>query len=319
MKDIIIITSYTPDFEREELLRNFINSIDTTNFDIMVVSHTRLPDDLYEKVNYFIFDKENKVLTDINSKYTMFWSNNEFSLETTEARRFNHFIACYKLFFLGINAARDLKYEKAHVIEYDSLVNSMEHLEENSRLLDVHSLVYYQTDYSPSLISFPMAFNLKKIREEWFGLDEEKVLSTHAKTIEDWELDLVLKEKTAFARSYKDLRLKDPSIDKPMVYSLYHSYGDNVWLCPVVDINDDLIFFSENNFPTHLEIDILINQKERVGVSLHPGNWNLLNLGEFEKITYLSVIKNKTDIINYDFNIIDKQLYKEKNQLKGNK
>ena len=76
---------------REEgLLRNFVNEIDTTNFDIMVVSHTRLPDDLYDKVNYFVFDKENELLTDLDSKYEVFWANPYFRVMTTEARKFNH-------------------------------------------------------------------------------------------------------------------------------------------------------------------------------------------------------------------------------------
>ena len=48
------------DYEREELLRKFVNQIDNTNFDIMVVSHSRLPDDLYEKVDYFILIKKMK-------------------------------------------------------------------------------------------------------------------------------------------------------------------------------------------------------------------------------------------------------------------
>ena len=44
MKDLIIINSYTPDYEREELLRSFVKQIDKTDFDLMVVSHSRLPD-----------------------------------------------------------------------------------------------------------------------------------------------------------------------------------------------------------------------------------------------------------------------------------
>lgn len=312
MKDIIIITAYTPDFEREGLLRNFVNSIDTTNFDLMVVSHSRLPDDLYDKVDYFIFDKENEVLTDLDSKYLMYWSNGDFALETSEARRFNHFIACYKLFFVGMNAARNLGYEKAHVIEYDTGLTNMDHFRFNSRLLDDHSVVYYKTDYTPALISFPMAFNLKTIREEWFEFDKEKIKSFPAKTIEDYELYLLNQEEKAFARDCKNLDNKE----RGMTINLYGSYGDNVWLCPLVDKNDNLVFFANNSFNTPLDVDILVNENKRVNVSLLPGHWRLFDLGVFEQITHLSIIKNKTEIINYDFNVIDKQLYKEKNYVK---
>ena len=33
IKDLIIISAYTPDFKREELMRSFINQIDKTNYD----------------------------------------------------------------------------------------------------------------------------------------------------------------------------------------------------------------------------------------------------------------------------------------------
>ena len=64
MKDLFLITAYTPDDERKNLLRDFISSIDKKLFDIMVVSHSSIPEDIINKVNYFIYDSSNVLLTD---------------------------------------------------------------------------------------------------------------------------------------------------------------------------------------------------------------------------------------------------------------
>ncbi len=45
LKDLFLITAYTPDDERKNLLRDFISSIDKKLFDIMVVSHSSIPED----------------------------------------------------------------------------------------------------------------------------------------------------------------------------------------------------------------------------------------------------------------------------------
>lgn len=310
MKDLIIINSYTPDFEREGLLRNFVNEIDTTNYDVMVVSHSRLPDDLYKKVDYFIFDRENEVLTDIEFKHPMWWGCDEFNLETTEARRFNHFIAAYKLFVVGINAARNLGYKKAHIIEYDTSVVNMSHFDENSKLLDEYNVVFYKTDYTPEVISFPMSFNIKGIREEWFELDKEKVKSIHYKTIEDYELYLLHKEKKTFARDYRSLQ------NGSITINLYASYGDNTWLCPLVDLNDNLIFFAQNNSKETMRVDLLVNDHYRISIDLVPELWYTRLLGGYKEVTKLLVIKSEEEVIKYDFNTIDKELFKQKNYIR---
>ena len=142
MKDLFLITAYTPDDERKDLLRNFVSSIDRELFDVMVVSHSSIPEDVINKINYFIYDSSNILLTDVEYKYLMFYGNEKFNITTTENRPFNHFLAAWKLVTLGLSNAKNEGYKKVHCIEYDTELSSLDEFIENSSLLDRHSLVY---------------------------------------------------------------------------------------------------------------------------------------------------------------------------------
>lgn len=313
MKDLIIINSYTPDYEREELLRKFVNQIDKTNFDIMVVSHSRLPDDLYEKVEYFIFDKENEVLTNIESKYSSWWGNESFQIHTTESRKFNHSVAAYKLFFIGINNAKILGYKKAHIIEYDTLLNDMSHFNDNSKLLDNYSVIYYKTNYTPALISFPMSFNLHKLNEEWFKLQKHKIINSDYKTLEDLEIFLLKQQQDTYYKSHETL--KDGSIK----INLYASFGKEIWTCPLVDENNDLILFVNNKNKEDLKVKVVINENTIKNLVTKPNHWSIIRLSNYENTNNLLIIKQDKEIIEYDFTKIDKDTYKIKNYIDSKK
>jgi hypothetical protein len=111
-KDLILILNYSPDNKRQELLRNLINNINNYEFDIMIVTHSFVPQDISDKVDYVIYEKENLLLTDIKSKYTMEFVNDDFSVKTTECKKYNHGFAVLRLILLGLKSAKKLSAKK---------------------------------------------------------------------------------------------------------------------------------------------------------------------------------------------------------------
>lgn len=319
MKDLFLITAYTPDDERKDLLRNFVSSIDRELFDVMVVSHSSIPEDVINKINYFIYDSSNILLTDVEYKYLMFYGNEKFNITTTENRPFNHFLAAWKLVTLGLSNAKNEGYKKVHCIEYDTELSSLDEFIENSSLLDRHSLVYYSTNYQPSIISFPISFHLDKINEQWFICDEEdlknQLLTKHIKTIEDHELKILANEPNKLKKSH--LLLSENNIK----INTYYSGGEDIWVTPVVDKNNNLIVFSYNP-RQHLtkkdilvyNIKILVNDEFYTNYDNKLGGWHLTFVKNFDKIKNLTIIRNNKKIVNYDFNKIDKQQFKELNR-----
>lgn len=319
MKDLLLITAYTPDDERKNLLRDFVSSVDKKLFDIMVVSHSSIPEDVINKINYFIFDSSNILLTDFEYKYTMFYSNNNFSIYTTENRPFNHFLAAWKLVTLGLTNAKNEGYKKVHCIEYDTKLLSMDEFVENSHLLDNNDLIFYSTDYQPSIISFPMSFNLDKINEQWFTYNEtdlkESLLSGYIKTIEDHELKILANEPNKLGKPHYNLEQQDIKIN------LHYSGGEDIWVVPVVDKEDNLLIFSWNRHQTLVKenissynIKILVDNKDYIDYDNHLGAWHLNPIKNINEIQNLTIIRNNKKIVTYDFNKIDKNKFKNLNK-----
>tara|TARA_R110002153_G_C13322688_1_gene497245 strand:- start:962 stop:1930 length:969 start_codon:yes stop_codon:yes gene_type:complete len=319
MKDLFLITTYAPDNLRRDMLRNFVNSINKDLFDIMVVSHSSIPEDIIDNINYFIYDADNSLLTDVEYKYQMYFNTEHFKVLSTENRPFNHTLAALKLVTLGLSTARTEGYEKVHCIEYDTDLKSDKEFIENSQLLDDYSLVYYQTDYVPDLISFPVSFNVNKINNQWFEFDKDYlkkwVENDPFKTIENYERLLISKE-NFYSKFYTNLK------DNGVIINLYFSGGEDVWITPIVNNDNKLFIFSWNKSNTLkvkdielYNIKIIVNNKSYHGWDLRLNAWGLRDLGEFNDIDTLTVIRNNIKIVDYDFNKINRDKYKSLNYI----
>jgi len=72
MKDLILITNYSNTPEKQEILRNLVNQISQQKdfFDLLLVSHTTIPEDVQSKCNYTIYDYKNELLYDLDLRNT---------------------------------------------------------------------------------------------------------------------------------------------------------------------------------------------------------------------------------------------------------
>jgi hypothetical protein len=322
MKDLILIPTYAPDNQRKEILRNFVKSINKDIFDIMVVSHSSIPTDIIENTDYFIYDSKNILLTDTKYKYTMYYTQGTMEVVSTENRPFNHFLAALKLVTLGLSTARNEGYTKVHCIEYDTELNSDQEFLDNSILLEEYSLVYYNTDYTPNLISFPVSFHLDKIKEKWFEFDID-VLKTWTenntfKTIENYE-NIIIANENAYSKFYTSL------LENGVKINTFYSGGEDIWVTPVVDVNDDLILFSWNKHNTLnltdievYNIKVIINNETYFNLDLNLGVWRVDTLGDFDSIDTLTILRNNKKIVNYDFTQISKEEYRISNYIINN-
>ena len=63
MKDLIMISSYCNTKEKEEVLRNLVSQVNgqKDKFDLMIVSHSVVPDDISNKCDLVLYDKKNQI------------------------------------------------------------------------------------------------------------------------------------------------------------------------------------------------------------------------------------------------------------------
>ena len=73
-KELILIVAYCPNKERKEILFDFLKQLQMfrCSYDILVASHTPLDVNFFEYFDYFYYDKNNVILTDIDFKKLIF-------------------------------------------------------------------------------------------------------------------------------------------------------------------------------------------------------------------------------------------------------
>ena len=108
---------------------------------------------------------------------------------------------------------------------------------------------------------------------------------------------------------------------KDIKINTYYSGGEDIWVTPVIDKNNNLVVFSYN--PTqHLtkkdillyNVKILVNDEFYTNYDNKLGGWHLTFVKNFDEIKKLTIIRNNKKIVNYDFSKIDKEKFKQLNR-----
>jgi hypothetical protein len=124
MKNIIIIGTYPNDSYKLDMLNDCINRVKPLGYDIMVVSHYPIPEEIQSKVNYVLYDSENiKVYGELMPKWKYY--TDEFSItknnDDVDCGDGGHILAVTKNINNGINYAGILNYDFFFYMEYDNL------------------------------------------------------------------------------------------------------------------------------------------------------------------------------------------------------
>lgn len=117
MKSLFIIDTYPSTDIQKDLLRDCIERLKKTEFDIMVVSHLPIPKEIQEMVDYVIYDSDNSFLPGEMTPF--FW----VTLFDNMFRVFNsgHTLAITRNMQNSLLMSKSLGYEFFYFMEYDVL------------------------------------------------------------------------------------------------------------------------------------------------------------------------------------------------------
>lgn len=316
-KDLILITAYTPDTNRQELLRKLVNKINKDTFDIMISSHSFIPNDVFEKVDYFVYEKNNDLDFEIDKKFSFYYFNELFEIKTTEVKKFNHFKAVIRHISSGLIYAKKLGYNFVHYFEYDSLIEDDCELIDNSKLLNTYSAVFYSLPHLPFPNS-PLSLNLNKISESWFDLDNNKYEEflnnpSSTKLGEEYEWILLSEKEDIFKKDYNSLR------EKNIFVGLNEDLEDNKWIVPIYNSSDDtLSIFSwvETQQDLNSEVYVILNETHLFKLNRnYLYGWTMTQMGKKEDIQSIKIIVNNIVRRSYNFDKIDINTYIKYNYL----
>lgn len=300
MNSIILITAYCPDDYREGILRNLVNSLQDSPYDLMIVSHTPIPLDIQKKVDFAIYDKKNEILTDwdmLNQPW--FNPGDKRRIQSSFLSKKNTHLAIWRMVILGLFTSKSLGYTKLHHIEYDCEINNTSEFKSNDQLLETHNSVIY-VDKKPTVDSilfgsFQSLFlphlhpKLNTLDEEWI---KQLIRDASSKSPELMFQQLLEEQGKVY---YKDRDLLESSGNK---FGLIDGQVGNQfipWGVPFYDKLTNQIGFVVWNTKNEdgVKHQIIINGDKMHDVPFTPYNhWRMEFLGDFDSIESLLIIEN---------------------------
>ena len=314
MKDLILIGAYCPDYEREKLLNDCVDSLQRcrNDYDILISSHTEIPKYISQKVDYTFYDKNNDLITDLKYLNQPWFSPMDgMTILSTYIGKHSTYLAVYRLLIFGLGFAKMFKYKKVHYIEYDTVMNDLSELYDNSKLLDEYDNVVIQKeqrDYELNL-AWPMgnfmSFKVDKIDEIFTTYDKEKLLDilfkSDGKTNEKITNDVMkLNGNSIYVKDYDVIKNKD------ILFALSdktYKEENNYWVVPFYHTKEDMVYAIvwNNKDEDPIDVNFIINNDKIISFkNIKRYQWNISPIADISEINSILVLVNnqvKTHVI----------------------
>jgi hypothetical protein len=321
MKDLILITAYCPDDNRENILRDCVYSLSKfrEKYDIMIVSHTPIPVDIQKQVNYCFYDSKNEILTDWDLLNRPWFSPSDGrAIHSSFLSKKNTILAIWRMFILGFANAKNLGYTKVHQIEYDCKIVDDTEILSNSELLGSYdSVVYFdlKPDVENLLFGSFQSYYIPTMSNFLLELDEEGI-KEYVRTSDTKSPEVLLYRILSNGKIFEKNRdLLELNGNKFGVFDGQITNSLNSWSVPFYDEQDDHIYFIVWNTKVKegIKHQIILNKTKVVSIDLTPLNhWKIIDLGFFDDIKDIIVVENKQIRDTFSLNTEDEQMYFKK-------
>ena len=310
-KDLILITAYCPNKEKKEILFDFLKQLQKfrDKYDILVSSHTPLDTHFFDYFDYFYYDKNNVILTDIEYRQNGWFSPfDDYVIWSTYLGGGNTIKAILDLIIPSISIAKGLKYNKIHYIEYDTNITDDKELIGNSKLLDDYDYVIYNTEDTHKLVGAFFSFKTNSIIDEWKECNDEifknSYFGIYPKVPENILYNQITNQRKYIEKNYNDLKLNG------IETNIVHENRSN-WNVPFFDPKDSKLKFVSNNKTNYdYDVKVIVNNNLHNLGKINPSCWKIVNLlDNFYDVEHIIVLKNNEKILELFFDNIE---YKNK-------
>lgn len=307
-KDIILITAFCNNEHKTSTLRNLVGSIKKIGgFDILIASHSTLPQDIVSSVDYYFYDSKNILLTDFDLRSAS-WFDPDLNgkIHSIFVGFSNTHLAVWRILIFGNILAKFLGYNKVHHIEYDTEVNSLEELVENSKLLDSNDAVTYKIDdinHNGLLLGSIQSYRIDKLSEKLLTYDEEAIL-TMIRTAFVKSPEMLLKEIMHNGKTCIEKSVTNFSINGIKLATSKAKPEFPAWCFPYHDNKTKKLFFIAWNHEEleTLNIKIIYNNTNIHNITdLKPKFWRIIDLGNYGDAQEVIVLVNNKVRNVFDF------------------
>jgi hypothetical protein len=327
MKELILVGAYCPDDEREQLLNECINSLQgcRNEYDILICSHIEIPTYISKKVDYVFYDKNNDLITDLKYLNQPWFSPVDgMTILSTYIGENSTYLAVYRLLISGLGFAKMFKYKKVHYVEYDTIMNDLSELYDNSKLLDDYDNVVIQKEqrnYEEN-IAWPMgnfmSFKVDSIDELFTTYDKEKLLEilidSPSKTNEKITNDIMkMNGNTIYIKDYEQVKLKD------IQFALSNNTSKenmNYWTVPFYNTKEDkvsvIVWNNKDDEP--INVNFLVNNEKIITFKgVNKFEWRMGDIGDIDGIDSIITLVNGKEKNEIKFNNDLRETFKKTN------
>jgi len=332
MKELILIGAHCPDDEREKLLDECVNVLQRcrNQYDILICSHTEIPSYISQKVDYVFYDKNNDLITDMKYLNQPWFSPVDgMTILSTYIGQNSTYLAVYRLVTAGLGFAKMFNYKKVHYVEYDTIMNDLSELYDNSKLLDEYDNVVIQKeqkDYEEN-IAWPMgnfmSFKVDSINELFTSYDKEKLLeillNSPSKTNEKITNDIMkMNGNTIYIKDYEKVKLKD------IQFALSNNTSKetmNYWTVPFYNTKEDkvsvIVWNNKDDEPINVNF-IINNEKIITFKGVNKFEWKMGDIGDIDGIDSIITLVNGEKKNEIKFNNDLREIFKKTNYTQFN-
>ena len=294
MKNLIAVFTYCPDTERKLILTQFLNQIQCAREknDIIVVSHSELPEIVKDLSDYQYIESNNHIITDYEFNNKFWFSCDAFFAHSSLVYPFSTHMSIYSLIHYIINFSRFKKYEKIHCIEYDINIEDVDIITQvNDKLENYDNIMFKSQDGWIHGVYF--AFKTKNFPDEYFEFDKDYILS-NLKTIDSRMTEhytpffLSVNQRTTYFETTEIINKEGKLQNKDS-----HGNENLNWCVPIIEKDtDNLYFFVYNEKGGEHKIEILFNDRHvTVSITEH-GAWKLVPIGKLSESKKIMIILN---------------------------
>ena len=142
---IVLIHAHLSDDERIKVCLEFVRQIKSFGYEVIVTSHTPASKEFQQEVDYFVYDKDNIVLSDVSFLGWMTWYAPTYDVISKEFCSYNTVLAVFRLMHLGVQYAKLLGKDKIHIFDYDGFLEKPDELKLNESKIDggLDGVFYY--------------------------------------------------------------------------------------------------------------------------------------------------------------------------------
>lgn len=329
MKDLILISAYCPDEERKTLLAECIESIQPIkkDFDILIASHSYIPENIARLVDYVIYDRDNELITDWDLMNTPWFSPHEnLTIVSSLISKSSVYLAVYKIMISALGFAKNLGYKTVHFIEYDSRLSDYSELYDNSQILSKYVAVQYKKEYKnfernlAGAVGFFQSFNIQKLNKLFTNFDREQLLTilqqSPNKTNEIINHHILTMDgETVLFKDYSKL------IQNGNFFNLSENTTKDLlddWTVPYYDTKSGkinvLVWNSKKDSP--ISAQFIINKTQLVSINeVNKFEWKISETDLIENVNEILVIVNNQVKCHIDLSTTDqKQKFIRNNQ-----